>query len=73
MKLFRSSHILAMLTMCALTSSASAQLIIAHRGASYLAPEEARPAFLVARELGGDYLEFDIQRTKDVVLIAPPR
>jgi len=44
--------------------------IIAHRGASYLAPEETRPAFLMARELGADYLEFDIQRTKDGVLIA---
>jgi glycerophosphoryl diester phosphodiesterase len=44
--------------------------IIAHRGASFLAPEETRPAFLLARELGADYLEFDIQRTKDGVLIA---
>lgn len=44
--------------------------VIAHRGASYLAPEETRPAFLLARELGADYLEFDIQRTKDGVLIA---
>lgn len=44
--------------------------IIAHRGASYLAPEETQPAFLLARELGADYLEFDIQRTKDGVLIA---
>lgn len=43
--------------------------IIAHRGASYLAPEETRPAFLMARELGVDYLEFDIQRTKDGALI----
>lgn len=44
--------------------------IIAHRGASYLAPEETRPAFLLARELGATYLEFDVQRTKDGVLIA---
>jgi glycerophosphoryl diester phosphodiesterase len=44
--------------------------VVAHRGASYLAPEETRPAFLMARELGADYLEFDIQRTKDGVLIA---
>jgi len=43
--------------------------IIAHRGASYLAPEETRPAFMMARELGADYLEFDVQRTKDGVLI----
>ena len=44
--------------------------IIAHRGASYLAPEETRAAYLMARELGVDYLEFDVQRTKDDVLIA---
>lgn len=43
--------------------------IIAHRGASFLAPEETRPAFLMARELGADYLEFDIQRTRDGILI----
>jgi glycerophosphoryl diester phosphodiesterase len=44
--------------------------IIAHGGASYLAPDQTRPAFLMARELGADYLEVDIQRTKDGVLIA---
>jgi glycerophosphoryl diester phosphodiesterase len=44
--------------------------IIAHRGASYLAPEETRAAFLMAGELGADYLEFDVQRTRDGVLIA---
>lgn len=44
--------------------------IIAHRGASYLAPEETAPAYLLAREMGVDYLELDLQRTKDGVLIA---
>lgn len=44
--------------------------IIAHRGASYLAPEGTLPAFLMARELGADYLEIDLQRTKDGILIA---
>ena len=44
--------------------------IIAHRGASYLAPEETGPAYLLAREMGVDYLELDLQRTKDGVLIA---
>ena len=43
--------------------------IIAHRGASYLAPEETSPAYLLAREMGVDYLELDLQRTKDGVLI----
>lgn len=44
--------------------------VIAHRGASYLAPEATRPAYLLARELGVDYLEADIQRSRDGVLIA---
>jgi glycerophosphoryl diester phosphodiesterase len=43
--------------------------IIAHRGASYFAPEETAPAYLLAREMGVDYLELDLQRTKDGVLI----
>jgi glycerophosphoryl diester phosphodiesterase len=41
--------------------------VIAHRGASYLAPEETEPAYILARELGADYLEFDIQLTLDGV------
>ena len=44
--------------------------IIAHRGASYFAPEESAPAYLLAREMGVDYLELDLQRTKDGVLVA---
>ena len=44
--------------------------IIAHRGTSYFAPEETAPAYLLAREMGVDYLEVDLQRTKDGVLIA---
>ena len=44
--------------------------IIAHRGLSYLAPEETAPAYLLAIEAGADYLEMDIQRTKDGILIA---
>jgi glycerophosphoryl diester phosphodiesterase len=44
--------------------------VIAHRGASYFAPEETAPAYLLAREMGVDYLELDLQRTKDGVLIA---
>ncbi len=43
--------------------------VIAHRGASYLAPEATRPAFLLAREQGADFLDLDVQRTQDGVLI----
>lgn len=44
--------------------------VVAHRGASYDAPEETIPAYILARDLGADYLEMDIQRTRDGVLIA---
>lgn len=43
--------------------------IIAHRGASYNAPEGTRPAYLLAREMGVDYLELDLQKTRDNVLV----
>ncbi|RKR06811.1 glycerophosphoryl diester phosphodiesterase [Kushneria sinocarnis] len=44
--------------------------VIAHRGDSYDAPESTRPAYLLARALGADYLELDLQRTRDGHLIA---
>jgi len=44
-------------------------MIIAHRGLPYYAPEETLPAFLLARDLGADYLEADLQRTKDGLII----
>ncbi|MCS7204846.1 MAG: hypothetical protein NZ853_04040 [Leptospiraceae bacterium] len=45
-------------------------VVMAHRGLSFYAPEETLPAYLAAMELGKDlYLEADIQRTKDGVLI----
>lgn len=44
--------------------------LVAHRGASYLAPEATAPAYLLAREIGADYLEADLQRTADGVIIA---
>jgi len=43
--------------------------VIAHRGASFDAPESTRASYLLARELGADYLEMDLQRTRDGVLI----
>lgn len=44
--------------------------IIAHRGSTFWAPEETEAAFRWARNMGADYLELDIQRTSDNVLIA---
>lgn len=40
------------------------------RGASYDAPEETAAAYLLARDLGADYLEADVQRSRDGVLVA---
>ncbi len=44
--------------------------VIAHRGSTYWTPEETEPAFRWARNIGADYLELDLQLTKDSVLIA---
>ncbi|HAF28154.1 MAG TPA: glycerophosphodiester phosphodiesterase [Bacteroidales bacterium] len=41
------------------------QLIIAHRGESYLAPENTLTAINLAWELGADAIEVDIRLTKD--------
>lgn len=43
--------------------------IIAHRGASYLAPENTLSAFRLAKAMGADGVEFDIQMTKDEKLL----
>ena len=47
-----------------------ADAIIAHRGSTFWAPEETEAAFRWARNMGADYLELDLQRTKDGVLMA---
>lgn len=39
--------------------------VIAHRGASVYAPESTRAAFTLARDQGADYMEADIQRSRD--------
>lgn len=44
--------------------------VIAHRGASFDAPESTAAAYKLARDLGADYLEMDLQRSKDGVLFA---
>ncbi|MGM9950093.1 MAG: glycerophosphodiester phosphodiesterase [Lysinibacillus sp.] len=47
----------------------SKPLIIAHRGASYYAIENSFEAYDLALAQGADYLEFDMQMTKDDVLV----
>ena len=44
-------------------------LIIAHRGASNLAPENTLKAFKKAIELKADFIEFDVQQSKDGEII----
>jgi glycerophosphoryl diester phosphodiesterase len=45
-------------------------LIIAHRGSSVHAPEHTMAAYRLATELEADYLEVDLQLTKDGILVA---
>ena len=45
-------------------------IVIAHRGTTYWAPEETEMAYRWARNIGAHYLEADIQRSKDGVLLA---
>ncbi|MFX1329560.1 MAG: glycerophosphodiester phosphodiesterase, partial [Promethearchaeota archaeon] len=40
-------------------------LIIAHRGANSIAPENTLKAFQKAIELGADMIEFDVRKTLD--------
>jgi glycerophosphoryl diester phosphodiesterase len=47
----------------------SSMLVIAHRGASGYAPEHTFAAYDLALELGADYLEQDLQLTRDGVLV----
>lgn len=44
-------------------------IVIAHRGASYFAPEHTLAAYDRALEEGADYIEQDIARTSDGVLV----
>ena len=43
--------------------------VIAHRGASAAAPENTIEAFLLARELGADWVELDARRTADGAVV----
>src|SRR2546423_13072452 len=44
-------------------------IVIAHRGANKFAPENTLAAFRKAIELGCDYVELDVRRTRDGALI----
>lgn len=44
--------------------------VIAHRGASWIAPEHTLAAYDIAKEQGADYIELDLRTTKDGQLVA---
>lgn len=44
--------------------------VMAHRGSTFWTPEETESAYRWAREMGADYLEADLQCTKDGVVLA---
>src|SRR5262245_58786795 len=54
---------------CSLTRASDPVLNIGHRGASGYAPEHTFAAYDLARALGADYLEQDLQLTSDGVLV----
>ena len=43
--------------------------VMGHRGLPYFAPELTLVSFALARDVGADYVETDVQRTRDGVLI----
>ena len=45
-------------------------MVFAHRGSTYWTPEETEASLRWARNIGADYLEFDLQKTKDGFLVA---
>ncbi len=47
-----------------------ANAVIAHRGSTFWVPEETEAAFRWARNVGADYIEADLQITKDGVILA---
>ncbi len=55
--------------MSVLLSSGLRPLIVAHRGASAIAPENTLAAFRAAIDLGADVIELDVQRSADGHLI----
>ena len=44
--------------------------VVAHRGSTFWTPEETEAAYRWAREIGADYLECDMQVSKDGVVLA---
>lgn len=45
------------------------KIIVAHRGSIFFTPEQTEASYRWARNMGADYLELDIQMTKDSILV----
>lgn len=56
-------------TIFAFAQSSGKKILIAHRGASGYAPEHSAAAYRLAIEQGADFVEQDLQITKDGVLV----
>ena len=52
-----------------MTPPAGRRILIAHRGASAYCPENTLPAYRLAIGMGADYVEQDLQITRDGVLV----
>lgn len=71
-RLLSASLALALLAVVALhgqSSRSSRAFVVAHRGASFYAPEHTLPSYRLAIEQGAEYVEQDLVLTKDGVLI----
>jgi glycerophosphoryl diester phosphodiesterase len=62
--------LIGLLILLAMPTTASAQLVIGHRGASGYRPEHTLESYRLAAQLGADYIEPDLVSTKDGVLVA---
>ena len=71
--LLKEIHVLLLLATLMLTPVALAEgkkILVAHRGASAYAPEHTSAAYELAIAQGADYVEQDLQVTKDGVLVS---
>ncbi|MBT4775542.1 MAG: T9SS type A sorting domain-containing protein [Crocinitomicaceae bacterium] len=64
-KIFSSLFILIACLVCQPVSACDSTLIIAHRGASGIAPQNTLAAFQLAIDIGADYLELDVRKSSD--------
>jgi glycerophosphoryl diester phosphodiesterase len=54
---------------CVVDAQQPSKILISHRGASAYAPENTLPSYALAIKQGADYVEQDLQVTKDGVLV----